>query len=513
MKAGGIAAIVVIALVAFSGFAFYEGYFTSGSSQTLQTSSQTQQTSSQTQQQCVSLQSGTFVKSQVTNRTFGPVTEYALPGNDTWPSAITAAPDGSVWFVEQAVPGVTHLYPNNGTTVQYAWPGYKTPTQANCFPTDVSSGIALWNGRVWSADEFANAIFGVRPHDGSVVSINASGRASYPYWLAVGPDGDLWVTFDNAPAELGRIDPNMTMSVVSLSGTGEDSPLQLDFVNSSYALLAAINLSTNATTKGCVCNGHIYSFDPSVVGSTITPSVVGGGYPLVLPTSVSFSSERVWVAQHDASSVAAYDLSSGTWAQYPTSRVPWTNTTLPLLIDANGSEVLFNEHYANKIALLNPVSGTLTEIDESNPPPTTYDGIQNDEYIAVAGGRLWFTSLTGNYVGFVDASYKPSFDVAVSGNNSLIIAPGDNSSLKISVSGSWTAPLKVSVSDSENYAAAPTLIRITPSVSAVPSGGGGYDLGVGIAVSRSLLAGKYTVAVTVADGLIQQTAYIFVTVA
>ena len=502
MRARVIAALVVIAIVGLSGFALYEGYFASGPSQTQQTQ----------RAQCVSIPGGTFVQSQVTSRTFGAVTEYALPGNDTWPSAITAAPDGSVWFAEQAVPGVAHLYPDNGTIVQYAWPGYKAPTLANCFPTDVSAGIALWNGRVWSADEFANVIFGVRPNDGSVVSINATGRASYPYWLAVGPDDDLWVTFDNAPAELGRIYPNLTMSIVNLSGTGEDSPLQLDFVNSSYALLAAINLSTNATTKGCVCNGHIYSFDPSVVSSAITPSVVGGGYTLVLPTSVSYTTEEVWVAQHYASSVAAYDLRSGTWTQYPTSRVPWTNTTLPLLIDSNGSEVLFNEHYANKIALLDPGRGTLTEIDESNPPPKTYDGIQNDEYIAVAGGRLWFTSLTGNYVGFVDASYRPSFDVAVSGSNSLSIAPGGNSSLKISVSGAWTTPMNVSVSDSENYAAAPALIRITPSVSAVPSGGGSYNLGVGIAVSKALGAGEYTVAVTVADGLIQQTAYIFVTV-
>jgi len=501
VKTTRIAALVVIALVAVSGLVFFEGYFASGSSQT-----------SSTQAQCVSLPGGTFAKSQVTNRTFGAVTEYSLPGNDTWPSAITAAPDGSVWFAEQAVPGVAHLYPGNGTIVQYAWPGYKTPTLANCFPTAVSSGIALWNGRVWSADEFANMIFGVRPSDGSVVSINSTGEASYPYWVAVGPDGDLWITFDNTPASLGRIFPNLTMSIISLSGTGEDSPLQIDFVNSSYALLAAINLSQNATTKGCVCNGHVYSFDPSTVGSTITPSAVGFGYNLVLPTSASYSTGGVWVAQHYASSVVGYGFNTGTWTQYPTSRVQWTNTTLPLMVAANGSEVWFNEHYANKIALLNPGGGTLTEFDESNPPPTTYAGIQNDEYIAVAGGRLWLSSMTGNYVGFVNAGYKPSFGLAVTGSNAVSIAPGGSSSLNISVSGSWTAPMNVSVSDSENYAAAPTLISITPSVTAVPTGGGSYDLGVGIAVSQSAEAGEYTVAVTVADGLIQQTAYIFVTV-
>jgi streptogramin lyase len=496
MKAMKIAALLVTAAVVVSGLVAYEFYFAQGPSQP----------------GCVSLPGGTFVRSQTTGTTFGAVTEYALPGNDTWPSAITAAPDGSVWFAEQAVPGVTHLFPNNGTIVEYAWPGYKTPTLANCFPNVVSSGIALWNGRVWSADEFANVIYGVKPSDSSVVSINATGKASYPYWLAVGPDGNLWVTFDNTPALLGRIFPNLTMSLITLSGTGEDSPLQLDFVNSTYALLASINLSENTTTKGCVCNGHVYSFDPSLVGSTVAPSMVGGGYNLFEPTSASYSSEGVWVAQHASSSVVGYDYRSGTWAQYPTSRVPWTNTTLPLQVAANGTEVWFNEHYANKIALLNPAAGTLTEFEESNPPPTSYVGIQNDEYITLAGGRLWFTSMTGNYVGFIDASYKPSFRLDVSGSNAVSITPGGSASLVLGVAGSWGAPMGVSVSDSENYAAAPTFIRVTPSVSAIPTGASSYSLGLNIAAAPSIGAGEYTVAVTVTNGLIQQTAYIFVRV-
>jgi streptogramin lyase len=496
MRARGIAALVLVAVVAVSGIVVYEGFFAQGP----------------VQPQCVSLAGGTHVRTQTTNRTFGAVTEYSLPGNDTWPSAITAAPDGSVWFAEQAVPGVTHLFPSNGTIVEYAWPGYETPTLANCYPTAVSSGIALWNGRVWSADEFANIIFGVGPSDGSVVSINVTGRASYPYWLAVGQDGDLWVSFDDTPATLARIYPNLTVSLIRLSGTGEDSPLQLEFVNATYALLAAINLSTNTTTKGCVCNGHIYSFDPSDAGSTITPSVVGSGYNLVLPTSASYSAEGIWVAQHYASSVVDYDFQTGNWIQYPTSRVPWTNTTLPLQVASNGSVVWFNEHYANKIAVLNPGSGTLTEIDESNPPPTAYGGIQNDEYIALSGGRLWFTSLTGNYVGFVDASYRPSFGLAASGSNAVRIAPGGNASLTVGMSGSWDAPLGVSVSDSENSAAAPTLIRITPSVSAIPKGAGSYSFTLDVAVSPLLGPGEYTVAVTVTDGTMQQSAYIFVTV-
>jgi len=491
-----IVATLLIGAVVISGFVVYESYV-------VQTPTRTQ---------CLSLRGGTHVASQVTNKTFDAVTEYALPGNDTWPSAITADTDGSIWFVEQAVPGVAHLFPWNGTMVEYAWPGYQTPTLANCFPTASSSGIALWDGRVWSADEFGHAIFGVRPSDGSVVSLNVTGLANYPYWLAVGPDGNLWVTFDDTPAKLGRIFPNTTMSIIKLSGTGQDNPLQLDFVNSSLAFLSTINLSVNATTQGCICNGHIYSFDPSRVNSTITPSVVGGGYNLIEPTSVSYSQGRIWVAQHSTSSVASYDFESGSWTKYPTSRVPWTNTTLPLMVDAQGSEVWFNEHYANKIALLHLATGTLTEISESNPPAKSNGDIQNDEFIAASNGRLWFTSMTGNYVGFVQGNYDQGFFINATGTGRVTLSPGGGASMALAVTGTWRGQMRVNVSDSEGYFSIPNIIQVTPIVSAVPPGSSPYTLTVDLAVSKFAPAGDYTVAVTVTNGGIQQTAYLFVTV-
>jgi len=489
------AAVAVAALVAVAAFVVYESYLAPPS----------------VQSDCVSVQAGTVVRSQVSNRTFGAITEFALPGNDTWPSAITTGPDGSVWFVEQAVPGVANLFPNNGTLVQYSWPGYKAPTEAGCFPTVSSSGIALWDGRVWGADEFGDVIYGINPTDGSVTTINSTGKGNYPYWLAPGPDGNLWVSFDDTPAELGRIFPNGTMSTIDLVGTGEDSPLQIDFVNSSLAFLDTINLSTNSTTQGCVCNGHIYSFDPSNVGSTLTPTMVGAGYELIEPTSVTYSQGRIWVAQHYSSSVVSYDFQSNSWTKYPTSLVPWTNTTLPLFIAANGSDIWFNEHYANKIALIRPASGTLTEVSESDPPASTYTGIQNDEYIAMAGSRVWFTSMTGNYVGYIEAGYGQTFGINAT-TDGTTVTPGGNATLDLKVTGTWAGDLKVGVSDSEGYFSIPTKILVTPSVLEIPSGTSAYDLSVGIQVSQAASAGEYTIAVTVTDGGIQQSAYFYITV-
>ena len=327
-----LAATAVLAVVVVSGFAVYEVYYAGP--------------------QCDPVAPGTVGRSQVTNTTFGAVTEWSLPSQDRWPNAMAVAPDGSVWFAEEEVPGVAHLYPNNGTLVEYPWPGYATPEPPNCVEQTSSFGMALWGGRVWATDEFANngvgAVIGLNPSDGSVVKVNATTDASSPYWVAPGPDGNLWFTSDNTtqyPTRLGRIYPNLTLSIVNLVGVAKyDEPIQLDFVNSSLAFVSTVNQVTeNPATKACLCEGHIYSFNPSDPSTNIAASVVGDNYTVLLPSSVSYSDGKIWVAQHGPSSVLSYDFGTRAWTKYPTSLVPWS-TTLPLVTYAYGNEVWFHEH-------------------------------------------------------------------------------------------------------------------------------------------------------------------------
>ena len=490
--------MAVLALVGVSSFAVYEVYYSNPLAP------------------CQIVRDGGTLRSRVNNvSTFGAVTEYNLPGPLRWPNAIANASDGTIWFADQELPGVAHLYPANGTLVEYAWPGYATPLPPDCVPVASASGIALWNGRVWAADEFGNTIVGVDPSDGSVVSVNSTKLAPLPYWLAVGPDGDLWFTSNNyagQPTRLGRILPNMTLRAVNLVGLGNDQPIQLDFVNSTFALFSTTNQAENSSTRGCICTGHVYSFDPSGAASSVTPTMVGPGYSLILPTSLAYSDGSVWVAQHDASSVVRYDFASRTWTKYPTSTVPWIDVTLPYVVLTEGGKVWFNEHYANKIAVLDPRQGTLTEFSETNPPIDNYTQIQNDVSIAPSPHGLWFTSMTGNYVGFLNSSFDPGFSVRVSGNSTAEVAPGGSRSFVLRYSGSWDAPMKVNASDSESYLSTPRSIQILPSVTAVPAGTTSYDLRVTVTVAQSLAPGEYTVAVTATEGDVQQTAYLFLTV-
>lgn len=464
---------------------------------------------------CQIVRQGNTLRSQTTMTTFGAVTEYMLPKPNRWPDAITNASDGTVWFADQALPGVAHLFPSNGTVVEYDWRGYQNPASADCVPLVSVSGMTIWHGRVWAADQYANETVGLNPSDGSVVSINSTKGAPFPYWPAVGPDGNLWFTSDNfagQPTRLGRILPNLTLQVVDMTGLGNDQPLQLDFVNSSLAFISTIDEASSPTTGACVCTGHIYSFDPSAVGSTVAPSRVGGNYSLILPASVAYLNGSVWATQHGASSVVRYDFASRTWTNYPTSVVPWIDTTLPYVIQAEGSSVWFNEHYANKIAKLDPQSETLTEYSEASPPITGPNQIQNDVSIAPSAGGLWFTSLSGNYIGFVNSSYSPGFSVHASGNGTAQVAPGGSASFALTISGTWPGPMVVNASDSENYESTPHFISIVPSTSTVQPESSPFHLGVTVSVGENVSPGDYTIAVTLTNGDVQQTAFVFLVV-
>ncbi|MDV3277218.1 MAG: hypothetical protein LYZ69_01970 [Nitrososphaerales archaeon] len=452
---------------------------------------------------CLLLGGSGALRSNLKASSFGAVTEYQLPTPSRWSNAIAAAPDGSVWFGEQSVPGAGHLYAN-GTLVEYPWPSASRGTSTCGYRTGIW-GVALWNGMVWGTDFDGSALVGLNPATGSTTVINVSERAPFPYTLATAPDGSLWFTSLSSAPVLGRVSQNLSVATFGVALPKGEVPAQAQFVSATQAYFVAIDPAANS--------GGVYTFDPQNIAGTINPARVGSGFELFSPNSVSVSGGKVWVVQHYPSSVASYDLDSAVWTLYPTSIENYTTTTLPYFIQANGSKVWFNEHYGNKIAMIDTLSQTMTEYSEANPPISNGSDIQNDLTVALAKGGLWFTSTTGNYVGFVNATFHPSFAVdADGGNSSATVLPGHEARFALTVSGSWTTALKVQVSDSEGATGVPKLITVTTGESTLAPGTGPVSLQVALETGAALKQGRYTVAVTVTNGLVYQTAYLFLTV-
>jgi streptogramin lyase len=480
-----VVALIVLVIIAVAGFAAYDLAFLQGPCQTTKSTMSTSTLSRPT--------------------VFGPVTEYNLPNGSRWANGVTSAPDGSVWFGEQATPGLGHLDPGSGTLVEYRWPCYQTSKSGG--PVASIWGVTIWNGRVWAADGDSNRLVGLDPGDGSTVYVNSS-SARFPYLLAPAPDGSLWFTALSSPAKIGRLGQDQSLTVYSVSGLGRQEPIQIEFVNSTLAYLVALD-PVNATDSG------LYSFNPVAGDSSISTSKVGGGFSLFYPQALSVSGTSVWVAQHLPSNVLRYDSAAGNWTVYPTSTVGYESYTLPYFIQAEGPMVWFNEHYGNKIAMLDPLGGTLTEYSEANPPVTNGSQIQNDLTIAATPTGVWFTSTTADYIGFAKSSGSP-FSIAVSGSNRMTLSPGGAFNASLELSGSWSAPLSVKFSDSELLTSVPKLISITANNASLSSRECSSCPPVVLVVtgvaSSAIQPGRYTVAVTAFDGLVYQTAYLFLNV-
>jgi len=476
-----VAAVIALVIVLVASFAVYAVYYLQGPCQPTKASETT---------------------TQLKSTTFGAVTEYGLPNSSRWANAITVAPDGSVWFGEQARPGVGHFDPTTGALVEYQWPCYPTSKTGGV----VSSiwGITLWNGKVWAADGDSNRLVGLNPGDGSVTYVNTT-SAQFPYLLAVAPDGSLWFTSLSSPPKLGRLGLDLGLTIYSVQGLGHKEPIQIQFVNSSLAYMVALNPYTS-TDSG------VYSFDPTIAGQTISATKVGGDFQLFYPDSVSVAGGMVWAAQHYPSNIVGYDMESGKWTVYPTPTLRYVNTTLPYFVEASGDRVWFNEHYANKIAVLDPGMGRLTEFSESDPPASSSNDIQNDLTIAATSRGLWFTSVTGNYIGWVNGGFQPNFSLAVAGQNSMEAAPGGNLTVRFEVSGSWSGTLSIHFADSERLTSVPNLISIRPDRTSIAASSSPATFSVAINAKSNLQPGRYTIGIVVTDGLVYQTAYLFLTV-
>jgi streptogramin lyase len=434
---------------------------------------------------------------------FGAVKEYALPSPIRWSNAITSASDGSVWFGEEAIPGVAHLF-QNGSLVEYPWPSTRIPSSLGCDYKTGIWGLMVWDGKVWGTDSDGSSITGVNPATGESTIINVSRSAPEPYTLALAPDGSMWFTSLSSGAKLGRISTELNVTVYPVSGLNGESPIQVQFVNASLAYFVALD-----PVKPY---GHLYSFDPSEVETAINPVRLGGSFNILDPTSLSVEGRIIWVAQHGASSVAAYNTKTENWTTYPTSTVSYIYTTLPYFVNAVGNQVWFNEHYANRIGFVNSTAGTLTEYSEANPPVTNGNAIQNDLTITPGNdGGLWFTSTTGNYVGFVNQTYPVAFSLRLDGSDSADLPIGRRLVLNMSVTGTWSRSLIVNASDSENYSSVPHFIQISPSVTTISPGNGPRRIQETITATPGLPRGEYSIAITVGDGLVEQSVYVFVT--
>ena len=188
-------------------------------------------------------------------------------------------------------------------------------------------------------------------------------------------------------------------------------------------------------------------------------------------------------------------------------------TTLPYFLDANGSDVWVNEHYGNRMAMINPANGSLVEYSESNHP-TNGSTITYSATLALGDGRAWFAEWFGNGLGYADADYSPGFYTSIAGNSTVVIDRGSSASVDLVVHDTThQGPLNLTFSDTEAFASKPSNLTFSaPSTSISTPAGGVSNVTVTVAALDSLKPGTYYAILTATDGLSFESSFLKIVV-
>src|SRR5262249_5947220 len=123
------------------------------------------------------------------------IREFGIPTPSSDPSAITAGPDGNLWFTEAAANKIGRITPGGVVTEVAAGISPRSG------PAAITAGPA---GNLWFTEFDGNRIGRITP--AGVVTEFSRGISpdSEPLGIAAGPDGNLWFAEANA---IGRITP------------------------------------------------------------------------------------------------------------------------------------------------------------------------------------------------------------------------------------------------------------------------------------------------------------------
>jgi streptogramin lyase len=487
MRASVLAVVVVIILLAgaLAAYSFLRpGSPTSGSSA------------------CPSNYRGTApIRTTLTYSTVGHITTFNLPESSRVPNAITVAPDGSVWFGEEAMPAFAHLF-QNGTLLEYVWPGTYPPPGAidySCGYRTQIWGVALWNGTVWATDTSGDQLVNLNPATGDFHFYTLSANA-FPDYLVAGLDGRLWFTELFVPA-IVSLDQNGTSHTYTLPTGFQGTPTQIYFVNSSYALY------DDAGQAGAN-DGGVYSFNPSHPVFTR----VAGTRPLTGLTGLVTADGGIWVSEHGPPFIDFYNHSSSEWTDYPNSLVHYASTTLPYFIQSDGTHVWFNEHYGDRIAEIDPTSDLMIEYAISNPPAANLSSITGSQTIARSGENIWFAEFGANKVGFADFSTPPPFELLPLSSPEMAVKPGGTAALSFELLGNSSSNVELKFSDSESSTGVPKNLNATSSNYHFDNFASGAKFTVNIAAGAGLAPGAYVFDVTATSGSVSYSVFLRVQV-
>ena len=134
--------------------------------------------------------------------------EYRTPSSGGI-SAMTAGPDGNIWFTEDISEKVGMINPTTHLITEYAL------LTSSASPTGIVSGP---EGQLWFTESGADKIGTINPTSGAITEFTLPTAGAEPSAIAFGADGNLWFT-EPGVGQIGMFDPSThTFSAYPPSG-------------------------------------------------------------------------------------------------------------------------------------------------------------------------------------------------------------------------------------------------------------------------------------------------------
>ncbi len=281
------------------------------------------------------------------------IDEFPLPDPSSAPYAITAGPDGALWFTEESASRVGRIT-LAGTVTEFPLPDHSSR------PMGIAAGP---DGNLWFVEATGNRVGRLTPI-GSLTEFPLPVPDSDPEAIVAGPDHNLW--FTETRRGLGRISPRGILTEFPLP-TASAGPLGI--------------------TTGPDGNLWFAEHAASQVGR-VTPAGNVQEYPLTAkdrtPVGIAHGPDgNLWVAERTANLVAKVSPAGQVLAEYA---LPDPHSS-PTLLTAGPDDQIWlgaNPGYLSLVARLS-LTGTVTqyEVPTENSAPV---GITTGP-----DGNLWFT--------------------------------------------------------------------------------------------------------------------------
>jgi len=375
----------------------------------------------------------------ITQFTTPYIKEYSLAEN-TWPNAILADKNGTVWTIGSRSHTLIKLDPRQGITSSYLITGDSTEDELS------KSSLMAWtmiqdNGsKIWFSRLGENKMWSFNPSTTKFTSLQSNSSA---FQMKIGQESaNIW--FVTLTGDV--------LGVIQKIGTDIDSHyVIMEFSVGNGTTPTGLFVKKDHVWVTQLSSGKLLQFvvARNEKGLVSDVSKVSEVHNLFEPTDVLVSgNDTIWITEHGTSTITRY-LPDSEPIRFVTSSNEYQTTTLPLWLreSPDGKGIWFNEHGGNRVSFFDTAHMKLTEYEIPTRPTDGYVVYPlNISVDPTDGNKLWFSEWNTDKVGVLDRSVPDPFDIS-SDSKVTVTESSFNSQYKINIQISKTGNPNLSFYD------------------------------------------------------------------